>query len=113
MPEIRAIMTLLATMWRNGPGHADITGSHSTWAGWERHREKVITDLIGKDESIYLLWSEGQAFQGVLSLSTLAAYTESMRENGAGSQGARPDAITTLATDPSTLFCQEKMDLSN
>lgn len=53
MPEIRAIMTLLATIWRNGPGHAEITGSHSTWADWERHREKVITDLIGKDESIY------------------------------------------------------------
>lgn len=50
MAEIRAIMTLLATMWRSGPGHADITGSHSTWAGWERHREKVIADFIGKDE---------------------------------------------------------------
>lgn len=52
-------------------------------------QEKVITDLIGKDESIYSLWSEGQAFQGVLSLSTLAAYRESMRGNGAGNQGAR------------------------
>lgn len=42
-----------ATIGRNGPSHAEVTGSQSTGAGRERHREKVITDSIGKDESIY------------------------------------------------------------
>lgn len=48
-------MTFFSIIWRNGRGHAESTGSHATRAGWEKYREKVITDLVGRDERIYQL----------------------------------------------------------
>lgn len=45
-------MTLFSATWRNGRGHAESTGSHSIRAGWEKYREKVISDLVGNDKRI-------------------------------------------------------------